>query len=222
MFILRVIMRYRIQNVAEVRRRFRALVQQTDSPILICPNHLTMADSAILAWALGGPWWLLRNYRWVPWNVPELSNFAGVGLDRAAAWMVKCIPIVRGGPRADLSHSLAKIEHVLSRGETALIFAEGARSRTGRIQLESIAHGVGRIVSALPDCNVLCAYLRGDRQETWSTIPARGDSFYVDFELFRPDSEHSGMRRSRDFAHQVADRLVQLEEKYFAGRAMTS
>jgi len=217
-FILRVIMRYRIQNVAEVRRRFRALVQQTDSPILICPNHLTMADSAILAWALGGPWWLLRNYRWVPWNVPELSNFAGVGLDRAAAWMVKCIPIVRGGPRADLSHSLAKIEHVLSRGETALIFAEGARSRTGRIQLESIAHGVGRIVSALPDCNVLCAYLRGDRQETWSTIPARGDSFYVDFELFRPDSEHSGMRRSRDFAHQVADRLVQLEKKYFAGR----
>ncbi|MDH3208676.1 MAG: 1-acyl-sn-glycerol-3-phosphate acyltransferase [Gemmatimonadota bacterium] len=218
MFILRVIMRYRIQNVAEVRRRFRALVRQTDSPILICPNHLTMADSAILAWALGGPWWLLRNYRWVPWNVPELSNFAGVGLDRAAAWMVKCIPIVRGGPREDLSHSLAKIEHVLSRGETALIFAEGARSRTGRIQLESIAHGVGRIVSALPDCHVLCAYLRGDRQETWSTIPARGDSFYVDFELFRPDSQHTGMRRSRDFAHQVADRLVRLEEKYFAGR----
>ena len=211
-------MGYRIRDVADVRRRFRALLRETDAPILICPNHLTMADSAIATWALGGPWWLLRNYRWVPWNVPELSNFAGVGLDRAAAWMVKCIPIVRGGPREHLSHALGKIEYVVSRGEPALIFAEGARSRTGRIQLESIAHGVGRIVNAIPDCRVLCVYLRGDRQETWSTIPLRGDSFYLDFELFRPDSENSGMRRSRDFAHQVADRLVRLEEKYFAGR----
>jgi len=211
-------MRYRIRDVAAVRKRFRVLVRETEAPILICPNHLTMADSAILAWALGGPWWLLAHFRWVPWNVPELSNFAGVGLDRAAAYMVKCIPIVRGGPREHLSRALAKIEYVLSRGETALIFAEGARSRTGRIQPESTAHGVGRIVSAIPDCQVLCAYLRGDRQETWSTIPVRGDSFYVDFELFRPASEHSGMRRSRDFAHQVTDRLVRLEEKYFAGR----
>jgi 1-acyl-sn-glycerol-3-phosphate acyltransferase len=211
-------MGYRIRDVADVRRRFRALLGETEAPILICPNHLTMADAAIATWALGGPWWLLRNYRWVPWNVPELSNFAGVGLDRAAAWMVKCIPIVRGGPRERLSHALRKIEYVVSRGEPALIFAEGTRSRTGRIQLESIAHGVGRIVSAIPDCHVLCVYLRGDRQETWSTVPSRGDSFYLDFELFRPSSENSGMRRSRDFAHQVADRLVRLEEKYFADR----
>jgi hypothetical protein len=154
----------------------------------------------------------------MPWNVPELSNFAGVGLDRAAAWMVKCIPIVRGGPREDLSRALGKIEYVVSRGETAIIFPEGTRSRTGRIQLESVAHGVGRIVGAIPDCHVLCVYLRGDRQETWSTIPAKGDSFYVDFELFRPESQNSGMRRSRDFAQQVAARLVDLEEKYFAGR----
>jgi len=211
-------MRYRIQNVAELRRRFRALVRETDTPILICPNHLTMADSAIVTWALGGFWWLLMNYRWVPWNVPERNNFAGVGFDRAAAWMVKCIPIARGGPREHLLHALKKIEHVVSRGEAAIIFPEGTRSRTGRIQLESIAHGPGRIVNAVPDCRVLCVYLRGDRQDTWSTIPARGDSFYVDFEMFRPDSRHTGLRRSQDFARQVVDRLVRLEEKYFAGR----
>jgi hypothetical protein len=177
-----------------------------------------MADSAMVTWALGGPWWLMRNYRWVPWNVPESGNFAGVWIDRAAAWMVKCIPIVRGGPREQLSLALAKIEYVVTRGETAIIFPEGARSRTGRIQTESVAHGVGRIVSAIPDCHVLCVYMRGDRQETWSAIPPRGDSFYVDFEIFRPDSDNAGMRRSRDFAHQVADRLVQLEERYFARR----
>jgi hypothetical protein len=60
--------------------------------------------------------------------------------------------------------------------------------------------------------------MRGDRQLTYSTVPARGDSFYVDFELFRPVSESSGMRRSHDFSKQIAEKLVAMEEKYFAGR----
>jgi hypothetical protein len=49
-------------------------------------------------------------------------------------------------------------------------------------------------------------------------VPARGDSFYVDFELVEPQSEHSGMRRSRDFSQQIVDRLAGMEEEYFAGR----
>ena len=218
-FILSVIMRYRVRDVKELRRRFRTLVKETDKPIVICPNHLTMADSALVTWALGGPWWLVFHYRWVPWNLPEYHNFASVWLSRMAAWMTKCIPIVRGGDRGQVSNVLKRIQHVISRGDTAIIFPEGGRSRTGRIQLETIAHGMGRIVNSIPDCHALCVYLRGDRQEGWSTFPKRGDSFYVDFEVFRPESENSGMRRSRDFAVQIADRLVQLEEKYFARQA---
>ena len=215
-------MRYRVQNIRELRRRFRALVKESDSPLLICPNHLTMVDSAIVTWALASPWWLIMNYRWMPWNVPEHNNFSRVWFTRAAAWVVKCIPIVRGGPREELSKVLGKVEHVVSQGDTAIIFPEGTRSRTGRIQVESIAHGTGRIVNAVPDCHVLALYLRGDGQKTWSTLPARGDSFYVDFEMFRPESENSGMRRSRDFARQIGERLVALEEKYFAGRGVTA
>ncbi len=215
-FVLSVVMRYRIRDVRELRRRFRRLVKETDKPILICPNHLTMVDSALVTWALGGPWWLVFHYRWVPWNLPEYHNFASVWISRMAAWATKCIPIVRGGERAQVSKVLKRIQHVVSRGDTAIIFAEGGRSRTGRIQMETIAHGMGRIVNSIPDCHALCVYLRGDRQDRWSTIPKRGDSFYVDFEVFRPESENSGMRRSRDFAIQIADRLVQLEEKYFA------
>ena len=217
-FILGVIMRYRIRDAADLRRRFRALVRQTDKPILICPNHLTMADSALVTWALGGSWWYLFNYRWVPWNLPEYRNFAGVWFSKTAVWVAKCIPIVRGGQREQVSGVLKRIQHVMSRGDTAIIFAEGGRSRTGRIQLDSIAHGMGRIVNSIPDCHALCVYLRGDRQRTWSVMPARGDSFYVDFEVFRPVSEHEGMRRSRDFARQIADRLVHLEERYLASR----
>ena len=221
-FVLSVIMRYRIRNVRDLRRRFRRLVRETDKPILICPNHLTMVDSALVTWAIGGPWWLVFHYRWVPWNLPEYQNFASVWLSRIAAWATKCIPIVRGGEREQVSKVLKRIQHVVSRGDTAIIFAEGGRSRTGRIQMETIAHGMGRIVNSIPDCHALCVYLRGDRQDRWSTMPKRGDSFYVDFEVFRPESENSGMRRSRDFAVQIADRLVQLEDKYFALQQATA
>ena len=73
-------------------------------------------------------------------------------------------------------------------------------------------------MNSVRDCQALCVYMRGDRQKTWSTIPARGDSFYVDFELFKPVSEHSGLRRSRDLAEQIVARLSRMENQYFASR----
>jgi len=217
-FAMRFVMRYRIKDVSRLRKRFRKMVRENDTPILVCANHLTMVDSAVVTWALGGPWWLLTNYRWVPWNLPEYSNFAFSKFHEAGVWILKCIPVKRGGKREDISRVLKRLRWFLSRGETALIFAEGGRSRSGRMQLDSIAHGMGRTVNSVRRCRALCVYLRGDKQETFSTIPARGDSFYVDFEVFRPESELSGMRRSRDFAQQIAQRLVAMEEKYFARR----
>ncbi|MDP2471389.1 MAG: 1-acyl-sn-glycerol-3-phosphate acyltransferase [Candidatus Palauibacterales bacterium] len=217
-FALRYVMRYRIQDAARLRKRFRALVRESDEPILICANHLTMVDSMLVAWALGGSWWYFFNYRRMPWNLPEHRNFASVWFGKAAVWITKCIPIKRGGRREEVSGALKRVKYLLSKGETALIFAEGGRSRTGRIQLDSIAHGMGRIASSVRNCRALVVYLRGDRQRSWSTVPAVGDSFYVDFELVRPHSERTGMRRSREYAQQIADRLVRMEEKYFARR----
>lgn len=217
-FAMRVVMRYRIKDASNLRKRFRQLARETDTPILICANHLTMVDSAVVAWALGGSWWYLFNYRWLPWNMPEYTNFGFNWYNRVGVWLLKCIAIRRGGRREDVSGTLKRIQYLLSRGQTALVFAEGGRSRTGRIDLDSIAHGMGRIVNSVRKCSALCVYLRGDRQLTFSSLPARGDSFYVEFELFRPVSEHSGMRRSRDFSQQIAERLVAMEERYFARR----
>jgi len=217
-FAMSVVMRYRIKDAANLRRRYRALVRENDQPVLICANHLTMVDSALVAWALGGSWWYLFNYRWLPWNLPEYNNFAFMWINRAAVWLAKCIPVVRGGRRQDVSGVLKRIKYLLTRGDTALIFAESGRSRTGRVQLDTVAYGMGRIVSNVGGCRALCVYLRGDKQKTWSAVPARGDSFYVDFELFEPKSDRSGMRRSRDIASQIGNRLVQMEQKYFARR----
>ena len=211
-------MRYRVENAAEVRKGYRDLVKNNDGPILICANHLTMVDSAILAWALGGSWWYVFNYRRLPWNLPEYNNFSSIWFSEIAAWVTKCIPIVRGGPRQQVSGVIKRIQYLLAGGDTALIFAEGGRSRDGRIREESPAHGTGRIMSAVEDCKALCVYVRGHRQQTWSTVPARGDSFHVEFEFFQPESMHRGMRRSRDLAQQIVANLARMEENYFAGR----
>jgi hypothetical protein len=194
------------------------MMRENDQPVLICANHLTMADSAVVAWALGGSWWYLFNYSRMPWNLPEYTNYASLWPSRFGAWITKCIPIRRGGNRKDVSGVIQRVQHLLARGETALIFPEAGRSRTGRVEFDSIAHGVGRIMNSVRDCQALCVYMRGDRQTTWSTVPARGDSFYVDFELFRPESEHSGLRRSKDLAEQIVARLSVMEQQYFASR----
>ena len=217
-FILRVLMGYRIKDVAQVRARYRALLKESDHPLLICPNHLTMMDSAVVAWALGGSWWYLFHYSRMPWNLPEYNNYSSQLPTRLGAWLIKCIPVIRGGRREDVSRVIKRVQHLLSRGETALIFPEAGRSRSGRVEADAVAHAVGRILTSVPGCPPLCVYLRGDRQQTWSTVPARGDSFYIDFVVGELHSDHSGMRRSRDFSRQIVDRLVGMEEEYFAGR----
>lgn len=217
-FLLRVVMRYRIRDVSGVRRRFRRLVARDGRPLLICANHLTMVDSALVAWALGGSWWYLFHYSRMPWNLPERENFASNWINRAAAWMAKCIPVTRGGSRERVSGSMERLRYVLSRGETALVFPEGGRSRSGRVEPDSATYGVGRILNAVPECRTLCVYMRGDHQRTWSTVPPRGDDFSVDFEVFEPESEHTGLRRARDVARQIVAKLHAMEEEYLAGR----
>lgn len=215
-FLLRIVMRYRIRNARDLRRRFRELVRADDRPLLICANHLTMIDSALVAWALGGSWWYVFNYSAVPWNLPERRNFAYNWINQAAAWLAKCIPVTRGGTRDKISGVLRRIRYVLSRGETALVFPEGGRSRTGRVQPDSATYGVGRILNAVPECRTLCVYLRGDRQESWSNVPKRGDSFSVDFELFQPESDLSGLRRARDVARQIVAHLAKMEKRHLS------
>ncbi len=218
-FLLVVVMGYRIRNAREVRARFRKLIRGDRRPLLICANHLTMIDSALVAWALGGSWWYLVNFSRMPWNLPEQANFSQNPLNRIVVWLVKCIPVSRGGRRDQVSGTLEKVKYVLSRGETALVFPEGGRSRTGRVQPESATYGVGRILDTVPDCRTICVYLRGDLQETWSTIPKRGDRFTADFREVAPESEHpSGLRRARDLSLQIVGTLVEMEEEYFARR----
>ena len=117
-----------------------------------------------------------------------------------------------------MAEVLGRVNHLLARGELALIFPEGTRSRIRRVDVESAAWGVGRVIGGLPGCHVLCVYLRGRAQESWGRIPARGDRFHVDLSCIEPKSDQRGMRRSRDLSRQVVTELARMERRFLVDR----
>lgn len=209
--ILRFGMGFRIEGAASLRERFRALRRTDAAPLLICPNHLTLVDSALVAWALGSPRFFLRDFAALPWNLPERRNFATQWWSRAGVWLLKCLPIERGGRRDRLSHTLADAAALLAAGDVLLVFPEGRRSRTGRVEADAGTWGVGRLVAAVPGCRVLCVYLRGEHQAAKSNLPQRGERFRVSSSLIEPKTDAGGVRRSLELSRQILAELARLE-----------
>lgn len=217
-FAMRLYFRYRIEDVDAVRAQYRQIRTQSDVPMLICANHLTLVDSFLVAWALGsGPYWLAHPDE-LPWNTPERTNFGKNLFSRMLIFITKCIAITRGGPREDIAVVLERVKYLLAHGETALLFPEAGRSRTGRVEEEAAAWGVGRVVGSVPGCRVLCVYLRGRQQETWGSFPAKGDVLDVSLACIEPKSDSKGVRRSKDLARQVTGQLLRMEADYFDAR----
>lgn len=215
---IRFYFRYRIADVDALRAEYRRIRAQSDAPMLVCANHLTLVDSFLIAWALGsGPYWFAHPDG-LPWNTPESTNFGKTWRARVMIYVMKCISITRGGPREGVASVLARIRYLLSAGETALLFPEAGRSRTGRVDEMAGAWGVGRVVGGLPRCRVLCVYLRGRKQETWSDFPEKGDVLDASIICIEPKSDAKGVRRSLDLSRQVTRQLAQMEEDYFDAR----
>jgi len=206
---------WRLEGAAAVRRQYRTLWQADEGPILICANHLTMIDSAIVAWALGSPMWLLAHYAALPWNVPERRNFSASLASRILVYLMKCVPVTRGGDRDEVARVLGRLTHLLRRGETVLMFPEGGRSRTGRVDPENVAYGIGRLIAAVPGCRVVCVYVRGEQQDGFSDLPVAGERFHVRLASLRPATPLGGLRGARDLTQQVGRALAELEHAHF-------
>jgi 1-acyl-sn-glycerol-3-phosphate acyltransferase len=216
--VLRIHFGYRIEHLAKVRREAQRIRRESGGPLLICANHLTLIDSMLVAWALAPTWRYLTNFDLLPWNTPEVKNFANTTRNKIMVYLAKCVPIERGGDRESVARVLDRMAYLLRRGEQALVFPEGGRSRSGRVAPDAAAWGVGRMVGAVPGCRVLCVYLRGAAQESWSDYPAKGDRIEVSLACIEPKSDHRGVRRSRDIAQQIVSQLIRMEESYFDGR----
>jgi len=216
---LRWVRGYRLPERDAIRRQFRDLLTKGSGPVILCPNHLTLIDSIILVWALV-PWW-----RWflspslLLWHLPERRNFYNRLLPRVLWYVGKCIPIVRRGPPEETRHTLDKVQYLLAHGEIIEIFPEGTRSRIGRIDPENVTYGVGRIFLETPHARVLCAYLRGDGQRTYSDLPRRGESFSLDLAMIEPHTNHVGLRGARQISTEIMQKLIEMEHAHFEARA---
>ncbi|MGP8154308.1 MAG: lysophospholipid acyltransferase family protein [Smithella sp.] len=163
---------YRVRDLKENRNRCAAEFAGHEGPWIICSNHLTIVDSFILGYAIFSLRQHITGYKKLPWNLPERNNYKDNILLLILCYLSKCIPINRGGSREKMKESLDKCTYLLNKGHNMMIFSEGKRSRTGRVDKEGFSYGVGRFIKNVENCKVMCMYLRGDKQDNYSVIPA--------------------------------------------------
>jgi len=216
--LMRFVFRWRIRDAGRCRSEYAKILEDR-RPLLVVANHLTMVDSAVIGWGFGSTIDHLVRYRGLPWNVPLQRRVESSWLWRTLAYVMKCVPVPRGGDRQEVAHVLERLAHLLRSGETVLMFPESGRSRSGRVDPEATADGVGRLIKEVEGCRVLCVYLRGDAQRTWSNLPARGDTFTIATRLVEPRTALRGLRASRDLATQVVRHLVEMERDCLESRA---
>ena len=218
--LLRGFLGYRWENLKEFRSKVQALPHKQEGPVILCPNHLTMIDSLLLIWAMTPAWRALAKPRMFPWNTPEKKNFAHNPVLRFFCYIGKCLPVVRQGPADKTRAFMDKIRVLLKKGQSLMMFPEGARSTSGRVDTQNFAYGVGKIIDDIRKDGlkpkVLCLYLRGHQQTGKSSVPRRRNRFFIDAEVVEPTTPHSGLRAARDLATQIIQRLAGMEQAYFA------
>ena len=206
---------YKIENHSEVRKRFKETLKRK-KPLLVCSNHLTYVDSVILMWGLSSILGYFFHYRTFCWNIPAVENYASKPLWQFITYLSKCIPIDRQGTKEHKDEVLNKLRYLLSIGDICMIFPEGTRSRSGMIEPENVTYGVGKILEQVPECEVLCIYMRGRGQDTYSSFPKKDEQFYFQMELLAPKTTETGRRAVRDYSVQVINKLKSMEDIYFA------
>ncbi|MBW7857926.1 MAG: 1-acyl-sn-glycerol-3-phosphate acyltransferase [Leptonema sp. (in: Bacteria)] len=209
---------YRFKDHLQIRHKFkeiRKILQKRKHNLLICANHLTMIDSVILQAGFGSFWYYLFNYGDFAWNVPAKEVFANHWYSRTLLYLSKCIPIDRLGSKEHHEEIIQKMKQALSLGDPFIVFPEGGRSRTNRFDMERLTYGIGRLLREDQSLEVLCVYLRSDKQNAMTVLPPNGSNFYCNFELLKPQTDQKGLRADRDLAIQVGHKIQELEEQYF-------
>jgi len=210
------LMGYRVRNIIKIRQECSRHFRNYEGPWIICANHPTMIDSMIIIYATFSLTRHLLHYRELPWNLPERNNFQRNIFAAVLCYLAKCIPINRGGNREEMKKTLDKCTSLLEWKQPLLIFPEGGRSRTGRVNTESFSYGVGRFIKDFENCKVMCIYQRGDSQHAYGFIPRFGERFTVNVEVFQPElSKENGLRAQRHYAEQIIKHMAQMEKGYF-------
>ncbi len=204
---------YEIENVKEVRKTFRELTKDK-FPLLICANHLTFVDSALMIWAFAPLSWYQFHFRAFSWNLPAGDFFKKKLVYRIIAYLSKCIFIHRDGSKDHKNSILGACHYLLKRGEIVSIFPEGRRSRTGKFDADRITFGAGKVLAATPGCRILCVYLRSHKQATFSGYPPKGSRFHFLMKCITPETNQVGRAAYQELMGSVAETMKGLEAEY--------
>jgi hypothetical protein len=213
---------YGIEDMRGIRKTYREIWRENRSPLIICANHLTFIDSALIIWALGSNFWYFFNYKAFTWNLPAGDFFKKKFLFHITLYLTKCIFIHRDGTSGHKNAVLRLCRYLLLRGNVMLIFPEGQRSRKGSFDDENVTAGVGKIVYSLDGARVLCIHLRSDKQETFSNYPPRNSHFKMAMKLIEPDTDKRGKAAYNDISEQIASTIKQMENEYFESAGFES
>lgn len=220
-FLMKFLRGYKIENLTEIRGAFQQIwkeKQRTNTPLIICANHLTFIDSALIIWALASNFFYLFNYKAFTWNLPAGDFFKKKLHYHLTLYLTKCIFLDRKGTPAHKNAVLNLCRYLLEKGNVVLIFPEGQRSRTGIFENERLRFGVGKIITSLENANVLCIYLRSDKQETFSNYPPKNSRFNLKMKLIAPtvSNEISKKRASLETVKQIGETIKEMENEFFA------
>lgn len=211
---------YRIENIREIRNQFKQIwrdKEQSGKPLIICANHLTFIDSALIIWALASNFWYLKNYRAFAWNLPAGDFFKKKLHYHLTLYLTKCIFLDRKGTAAHKNAVLNLCRYLLEKGNVVLIFPEGQRSRAGIFDNERLRFGVGKIVASFEQAQVLCVYLRSEKQETFSNYPPKNSNFKLKMKLIAPSATGlSKKQASVEIVRQIGAEIKRMETEFFA------
>lgn len=212
---LRFVWKIHFPRLRELRAQYRELTKDP-RPLLICSNHLTYIDSILLIYAFGHHLFYFRNFRKMTWNLPA-AEYAKQPFFWLVCVLNKCLFIRREGNPKRQAMILSTCQELLRRGEPLTIFPEGRRSRTGTFDRRKLALGIGKILSGLDECRVLCVYLRADRQTAASSFPPRDSEFFVETSLLNFSGADCGAKEGQIAAvERIAAVIADMEDRYFA------
>lgn len=207
--------KYKVENLKKLRKEYKKLLREAKGPVLICTNHLTLIDSIIQAVILGSISSYFFNFKNLPWNLPEKTNFYHKFHWRLICYLGKCIPVIRKASPKEAKESTDKMLYVLERGDVISIFPEGKRSRTGLVDNVDFSYGTGQLLKSNPNTSVLCIYMRGKNHGGFGNFPRVGEDFYFKMKMIKPESNLKGLRKVRELSVQVINEIKSLEEEYF-------
>ncbi len=207
---------YVIDDLPRLRRIYQEATAN-NQPLIVVANHLTFIDSALMHWGLGSGSWYFFNFSKFSWNLPAGDFFKKKLFHRFMGAVSKCLFIHRDGSKEHKQSVMNMCTQLVQNGEVVTLFPEGRRSRTGRFDPDKLTYGVGKMVMDLGgSCQVLCCYVRGNKQDSYSNYPPKGSRIHFDLELIQARSVLNGREAYQEIVERIGGVIKRMEDQHFA------